>query len=93
MSSDHGGNIYALSQKLGCRPTDIIDVSNNINPLGPMLELMDHLRSHLTAITVLPDTHSRYIIHQYAVTVGLEVSSVVVGVGTTQLIHALFPAL
>lgn len=93
MSSGHGGNIYALAQKLGCHPADIIDVSSNINPLGPMPELMDHLRAHLTAITALPDIYSGQIVQQYAGILGVDANTVVAGAGTTQLIHTLFPAL
>ena len=93
MSSGHGGNIYALAQQLGCHPTDIIDVSSNINPLGPMPELMDHLRTHLTAITALPDINSDRIVQRIAFALGVEAGTVIAGAGTTQLIHALFPAL
>jgi hypothetical protein len=28
----HGGNIYALAQRLECAPSDIIDMSSNVNP-------------------------------------------------------------
>ena len=93
MSSDHGGNVYALAQRLGCRPTDIIDVSSNINPLGPMPELMDYLRANLEAITALPDVYSEQMIQKYAAMLGIGTNTVVAGAGTTQLIHALFPAL
>jgi threonine-phosphate decarboxylase len=93
MSSGHGGNIYALAQRLGCAPTDIIDVSSNINPLGPMPELLDHLRAHMEAITALPDIHSEQMVQKYAAMLGVRANTVVAGAGTTQLIHALFPAL
>lgn len=36
MLNGHGGNIYALSQRLGCAPSDIIDMSSNVNPLPPL---------------------------------------------------------
>ena len=93
MSSGHGGNIYALAQQLGCRSTDVIDVSSNINPLGPLPELVSHLHDTLMAITALPDINSGVIVRKMASILGVRVSSVVAGAGTTQLIHALFPAL
>lgn len=93
MSSGHGGNIFALAQKLGCNPTDIVDVSSNINPLGPLPELMDHLQTHLMAITALPDINSGQIVRRMASTLEIEEHSMLAGAGTTQLIHALFPAL
>ena len=29
----HGGNIYEVARQYKCRPSDIIDMSSNINPL------------------------------------------------------------
>ena len=28
----HGGNIYEAARQLNCQPSDIIDMSSNINP-------------------------------------------------------------
>lgn len=93
MSSGHGGNIFALAQKLGCNPSDIIDVSSNINPIGPMPELMAYLQENLKVITALPDIHSEQIIQKYTAVLGVGGNTIVAGAGTTQLIHLLFPAL
>jgi hypothetical protein len=35
MIGGHGGNIYRLAQQLGCRPSDISDMSANVNPARP----------------------------------------------------------
>ncbi|MCK7503803.1 MAG: adenosylcobinamide-GDP ribazoletransferase [Desulfobacterales bacterium] len=35
MIGGHGGNIYELARRLGCTPADILDLSSNVNPLGP----------------------------------------------------------
>ncbi len=32
MTFGHGGNIYEVARQLNCRPSDIIDMSSNINP-------------------------------------------------------------
>ncbi len=47
MIHGHGGNIFEIARQLGCSPEDIIDMSSNINPLGPPPGLMDYLKDHL----------------------------------------------
>jgi len=37
MINGHGGNIYDIAHRLGCAPSEIIDMSSNVNPLGPPL--------------------------------------------------------
>ena len=34
MINGHGGNIYQLATELGCRPSDIADMSSNVNPFA-----------------------------------------------------------
>jgi histidinol-phosphate/aromatic aminotransferase/cobyric acid decarboxylase-like protein len=34
MTFGHGGNIYQVARQFNCRPSEIIDLSSNINPLG-----------------------------------------------------------
>ena len=36
MIKGHGGDIYTLADNLGCEPGDIVDMSSNMNPLGPV---------------------------------------------------------
>ena len=33
MTFEHGGNIYEIARQIHCRPSDIIDMSHNINLL------------------------------------------------------------
>ena len=35
MLGGHGGNIYEMARRLGCAQSEVIDMSSNINPLGP----------------------------------------------------------
>jgi len=35
MLREHGCNSIELARQLGCSPQEIIDMSSNINPLGP----------------------------------------------------------
>ena len=87
MIGGHGGNIYGLAQRLGCSPADISDMSANVNPLGPMPALMDHLREHLTAIAALPEVDAGGIVDAFARAHDVDPAQVMAGNGSTQLIY------
>ena len=87
MIGGHGGNIYQLAQRLGCRPSDIIDMSANVNPLGPMPELMTHLQANLSVIKALPEVNAGGITHSFSRFYNINPDQVMAGNGTTQLIY------
>jgi len=89
MIGGHGGNVYALARRLGCAPTDILDLSSNVNPLGPPPGLREHLAGHLDAIAVLPEVDSGEIVERYAARLGLPADRVAAGNGTTQFIYSI----
>jgi threonine-phosphate decarboxylase len=89
----HGGNIFALAEKLGCLPADIIDMSSNINPLGPMPELITHLREHLSDLEALPEADAGTIVLKFSAQYGIDPQRILAGSGTTQFIYALPMAL
>ncbi len=89
MIRGHGGNIHELARELGCDPGDIIDMSSNVNPLGPPEGLVDHLREHLDAITSLPQVDAAGIIRSFAAHHGLPEDRILAGNGTTEFIYAL----
>ncbi|UCF95045.1 MAG: aminotransferase class I/II-fold pyridoxal phosphate-dependent enzyme, partial [Desulfobacterales bacterium] len=93
MLSGHGGNIYGLARQLGCAPADIIDMSSNLNPLGPLPGLLDFLREHITAITALPEVNAQTLTAQFAAAHGVAPACVLAGNGTTQFIYAIPRAL
>jgi threonine-phosphate decarboxylase len=93
MIHGHGGNIHALAQRLGCRLEEIIDVSSNINPLGPPPGLMAHLKENMAVIGRLPEVDSRGMTAQMAASLGVDPECILAGAGTTQFIYTLFPAL
>ena len=88
MIKGHGGDIYELARDLGCDPGDIIDMSSNINPLGPVPELLEVLQQNLTVLNALPDVDGKQLVEAFAADYGLPVESVLVGNGTTQFIYA-----
>jgi threonine-phosphate decarboxylase len=87
MIGGHGGNIYELAQRLGCQPSEISDMSANVNPLGPMPELMSHLKANLPVITALPEVDAGGIIHAFSRCYDVDPRQVMAGNGTTQLIY------
>ncbi len=93
MITGHGGDIFDAAMQIGCRPADIVDMSSNINPLGPMKELVDHLRDHLDTITRLPDADASEIAEMFAARHRLQPGNVLAGNGSTQFIYGLPQAL
>lgn len=93
MIDGHGGNIFDKARELGCDPLEILDMSSNVNPLGPMPELMAHLHGCLDRIVALPEANAGEITHAFAKRHGISPDNVLAGNGTTQLIHILPPAL
>ncbi|BBO74479.1 threonine-phosphate decarboxylase [Desulfosarcina widdelii] len=87
MIGGHGGNIYQLARRLNCEPSDICDMSANVNPLGPMPELVEHLRECLPAMASLPEVDAGTMVRAFADYHGIDPATVTAGNGTTQLIY------
>ena len=66
MIQGHGGNIYAVAAQLGCLPEDILDMSSNINPLGSVPGLIEHLQARIQKIHVLPDVDGKVAVRGLA---------------------------
>ena len=66
MIKGHGGNIHDLARELDCSPDDIVDMSSNINPLGPPPGLLEHLQRELNAITALPEVDGQSLLEAFA---------------------------
>ena len=89
----HGGNIHELARQLACQPEDIIDMSSNMNPLGPPHGLMDHLRARLETIFVLPEADADRMTNAAADWHHVRHERILGGNGTTQFIYTLPRAL
>ena len=85
----HGGNIYGVAQQFGWQPSELIDMSSNINPLGPPAGLMDHLTDTLNTLTVLPEADCDQTIAHFAAYANIAPERILAGNGTTQFIYAL----
>jgi len=93
MLNGHGGNIYHIAHKLGCAPSEIIDMSSNVNPLGPPPGLLNFLKENLNVITALPEVDANLLVHAFADRYGVDPATVLAGNGSTQFIYSLPPAL
>lgn len=93
MIQGHGGNIFAVAAQLGCQPEDITDMSSNINPLGTMPGLLDHLKATLDRIRVLPEVDAHTAARAIAALLSVGEDRILAGGGTTQFIYAACPAL
>jgi threonine-phosphate decarboxylase len=93
MIGGHGGNVYQLARELGCRPSDISDMSANVNPLGPMPALIDHLKENMPAIAALPEVDAGGIVDAFSRVYGIDPHLVMAGNGTTELIYLIPRAL
>ena len=89
MIGGHGGNIHDLARRLGCRPADIVDLSSNVNPLGPPPGLTDYLSRHMDVIGTLPEVDNQGIIQDYAGMLGVPPDGVLAGNGSTQFIYTI----
>ncbi len=93
MIHGHGGNIRTLAEELGCKPSDIIDMSSNVNPLGPPPGLIGYLRENMELINALPDADAAGALHAFSRAHNLSPAQVLAGNGTTQFIYSLPQAL
>lgn len=93
MITGHGGNIYRLAAQLGCNPSQIIDMSSNVNPLGPPHGFIVFLKKNINSITSLPEVDSNEAIIAFSKYYNISTSRVLAGNGTTQFIYSIPKAL
>ncbi len=89
MINGHGGNIHEAAQKLGCSPSEIVDMSSNVNPFGPLPGLADFLRQNMDSIASLPQVDAKKAVHAFAESHGIDPGFVIAGNGTTQFIYSI----
>lgn len=93
MIHGHGGNIFAAASALGCSPEDITDMSANINPLGPMPGILEHLAQNIENICRLPEVDACRAVKAYARWQGIDENRMTAGAGTTEFLYLLPRAL
>ena len=68
-------------------PSEIVDMSSNVNPLGPPTGLVHFLKKNIDAVTCLPEVDSREITNHFARHFDLDPDRLLAGNGTTQFIY------
>lgn len=87
MIHGHGGNIYFVAEQLGCLPSDIIDMSSNVNPIGPPNGLLDFLKDKISAICALPEVDAQKMVKAVSKWYQIPPNQLLAGNGTTQFIY------
>ena len=93
MIQGHGGNKQKLAEQLGCPVADIIDMSSNLNPLGPPDRIHAIIRERLSAIHSLPEPDAASMCKGFAHYHDIDPGSVMAGNGTTFFIYTIPRAL
>lgn len=89
----HGGNIKDLAKNLDCTVDDIIDMSSNLNPIGPPENIEKVICDNLVKIRSLPEPDAMTMRKGFAKFHGIDHTRVVAGNGTTWFIYTLPKAL
>ncbi len=89
----HGGNIRGLAKKMNCSADDIIDMSSNLNPLGPPETIETVICENLVKIRSLPEPDAISMRKGFARYHDIDPDTVVAGNGTTWFIYTIPKAL
>lgn len=85
----HGGNKTALARELGCHVDEIVDMSANINPLGPPERIRQVIQDQLSEIQHLPEPDAGSMVRGFARYHDIDPDTVIAGNGTTWFIYIL----
>jgi len=89
MIKGHGGNKRKLAETIGCTVEEIIDMSSNLNPLGPPETIESFICSNVKEIRSLPEPDAGSMRNGFARFHGIDENRVVAGNGTTWFIYTL----
>ncbi|HHW62271.1 MAG TPA: threonine-phosphate decarboxylase [Syntrophomonadaceae bacterium] len=87
--SPHGGNLWDAAAKYGLKPEEFIDFSASINPLGPSPQAIAAIQEALPMIRHYPEPTGKSLKESLAVYLDVDVSNIVLGNGSTELIYLL----
>ena len=93
MITGHGGNVQVLAQRNGCTVDEIIDMSSNINPLGPPEGVEAFIIENIHKIRSLPQADALDMVNAFSAYYQVDAGRVMGGNGTTWFIYTLPRAL
>lgn len=85
----HGGNLYRAARERGCRPSDLVDFSASINPLGPSLSVLRALRKSQWMLRHYPDPEAHDLVQALSRRSGLTPAHYLIGNGSMELLYLL----
>jgi len=84
----HGAEVLGAAEESGLKPTEILDFSSSVNPLGPSKKALEAAKKAFSQIAAYPDSNSnelrQVIAHHFR---SLSKNNVVVGNGSTELMY------
>jgi len=89
----HGGNLREMARKADCDPSEIIDFSASMNPLGPPAWLRSVIARHVEELVHYPDPQCSLLVDATCRRHGVDASEVVCGNGTSDILAVLPRAL
>jgi threonine-phosphate decarboxylase len=93
MQPTHGGNVHKVARERGIPVDHIVDFSASINPMGPPIAGLRAIRSALKQIVHYPDPDCWKLRQELAHQRGVDPDMILIGNGSTELIHLLPRAL
>lgn len=86
---DHGGDIWGAARRLGLDPSEILDLSASLNPLGQPAGLAEEMAAAIPLMCHYPDRTNAELRAAMAGHLGVAPESVLPGNGSTALIRLL----
>lgn len=84
----HGGNVWGAADDSAIRSGELIDFSSNVSPLGPSRRVLGAIRDSLWKLSFYPQTDADSLRETIAGQhMGLTFKNVIVGNGSSELIH------
>jgi histidinol-phosphate aminotransferase len=87
-----GRPIEEVARELGLRPSQIIKLASNENPLGPSPKAVAAMRKALPAAHLYPDGGGFYLRQTLAKKLGVKMDHLVLGAGSNEIIEFLYHA-
>lgn len=89
MYTGHGGNLEWVREQYGWDPSDLLDFSVSLNPLGPPSDIPSVVDAPSRLISTYPDPECRALRRDLARYHGLPDETILVGNGSTEFIFLL----
>lgn len=84
----HGAEVYGAAAQYGILPSEILDFSSSVNPLGPSAKALEAAKNAFSTIAAYPDSYSNILREVIASRhLGITKDNIVVGNGSTELMY------